>query len=220
VVSWGERAGQHRWSWRPGDAAAPGHLTLDGQAWAVPLPGRHNAANLVAAILGARALGLDDEQIRAGLRHGFRPSPHRAHLRSLAGRLVLDDAYNANPASMLAAAEMLMELAGGAATAVLGHMAELGPDSDQLHRQCGAALAQLGLDRLLVVGEAARPLAQGHAAAGGIVESCNDHDAAASRLADLCGPGDRILVKGSRSAAMERVIVALQERHGWTEDPR
>lgn len=220
VVSWGERAGLHRWSWRPGDATAPGHLALDGQVWAVPLPGRHNAANLVAAILGARALGLDDEQIRAGLRDGFRPSPHRAHLRSLAGRLVLDDAYNANPASMLAAAEMLTELAGGAAVAVLGHMAELGPDSDRLHRECGAALAQLGLDRLLVVGEAARPLAQGHAAAGGTAESCDDHATAASRLAERCRPGDRILIKGSRSAAMEQVIAALQARHGWTEDPR
>jgi len=218
VVSWGMSAGSHRWSWRPGDAAAPGLLSLDGQQWPVPLPGRHNAANLVAAILGARALGVGDDQIRAGLRDGFRPSPHRAHLRSLAGRLVLDDAYNANPAGMLAAATMLTELPGGAALAVLGHMAELGPESDRLHRECGAALAGLGLDRLLVVGEAARPLAEGHAAAGGAVESCVDHATAASRLADLCRPGDRVLVKGSRSAAMERVIAALQERHGWAED--
>jgi UDP-N-acetylmuramoyl-tripeptide--D-alanyl-D-alanine ligase len=218
VVSWGEHAGEHRWSWRPGDAAAPGHLTLDDESWPVPLPGRHNGANLVAAILGARALGLRDDQIRAGLQ-GFRPSPHRAHLRRLGGCLVLDDAYNANPASMVAAAGMLCDLAGGAAVAVLGHMAELGPDSDRLHRDCGAALARLTLDRLVAVGEGARPLADGHAAAGGTVDRCDDQRAAAALLAASCRPGDRILIKGSRSAAMELVIAALEQQHGWTEDP-
>ena len=68
-------------------------------SWPVPLPGEHNAANLAAAILAARAAGADDEAIARGLA-GFQGSPHRAVLLRIGGRLVLDDAYNANPGSM------------------------------------------------------------------------------------------------------------------------
>jgi UDP-N-acetylmuramoyl-tripeptide--D-alanyl-D-alanine ligase len=118
----------------------------------------------------------------------------------------------------VAAAGMLCDLAGGAAVAVLGRMAELGPDSDRLHRDCGAALATLPLDRLVAVGAGARPLAEGYVAAGGVVDHCDDQDAAAALLAAICRPGDRILIKGSRSAAMEHVITALEQQHGWTED--
>ncbi|MEZ4388455.1 MAG: UDP-N-acetylmuramoyl-tripeptide--D-alanyl-D-alanine ligase [Candidatus Krumholzibacteriia bacterium] len=217
VVSWGREAGDHRWTWRPGDGAAPGELQLDGEPWPVPLPGRHNGANLVAAILAARALGLDDGQIREGLR-GFRPSPHRAHVLRLGGRVVLDDSYNANPTGMLAAARMLCDLPGGAAVAVLGMMAELGPESDRLHRECGTALAHLDLALLVAVGAGIAPLAEGFAAAGGRVEACTDPDAAAAVLAAATVPGDRILVKGSRSAGMERVLAALADRQGWKEE--
>ncbi len=182
-----------------------------------PCRGGHNAANWCAAILAARALGLTDAQIAAGLQT-FRPSPHRAQLRRLGGRLVLDDAYNANPASMLAAAGMLCDLGGGEAVAVLGHMAELGPGSDALHRQCGAALADLGLACLLTVGEQAIALADGYRAAGGRAEALPDHAQAAERLEQTTRPGDRILIKGSRSATMERVIEFLEDRHAWLEE--
>lgn len=216
VVSWGVSQGDHRWSWRPGDRDAAGWLDLDGQTWPVPLPGRHNAANLTAAILAARAAGVADATIRLGLT-SFRPSPHRAHLRHLAGRLVLDDAYNANPAGMLAAARMLDALSGERAYAVLGTMAELGDRSDRLHRECGTALAALGLAGLVTVGELAEPLAAAHEAAGGPTVRCADHAAAAAWLAANTSTGDRILVKGSRSATMERVIDALVDDHGWQE---
>lgn len=217
VTSWGLTGGQHRWSWSPGDADAPGRLVLDGQAWSVPLPGRHNGANLVAAILGARALGLTDDQIRAGLT-GFAPSPHRAHVRRLGGRTLLDDAYNANPASMVAAVGMLCDLAGGESVAVLGHMAELGAASEALHRRCGRELASLPLGRLVTVGSQAAPLAEGYREVGGQVQSCGDPAEAATLLARATDPDDRILIKGSRSAAMERVIDCLIEDHGWREE--
>jgi len=217
VVSWGTDAGDHRWRWRPDPATRGGLLELDGQEWPVPLPGRHNAANLCAALLAARAAGATDAQLRAGLAT-FAASPHRGALRRLAGRAVLDDCYNANPDSLREAAGTVGELTGGTAWAVLGAMAELGPQSERLHAQSGADLAALGIDRLVAVGERARPLAEGFAAAGGIAEVVVDHDAAADLLAAVTRPGDRILVKGSRSATMERVLAALRERHGWTEE--
>ncbi len=219
VVSWGRETGDHRWNWLAGDAEAAGWLELDGVRWPVPLPGRHNAANLCAAILAARAAGLDDPLIRNGLA-AFRGSPHRADLRRLDGRRILDDSYNANPASMEAAVGMLLGLDGGVSWGVLGAMAELGADASALHRRCGERLQELGLDRLVAVGEGAEELAAGFAAAGGTAATCPDHAAAADLIADATRSGDRILVKGSRSSAMDRVLDELTERIGWTEDKR
>ncbi len=217
VVSFGEQAGDHRWRFAVGPDPRTGELILDGERWPVPLPGRHNAANLAAAILAGRAVGAADTQMRAGLA-GFAASPHRGLLLPLAGRRLLDDCYNANPDSLRSAARALAELAGGEAWAVLGAMAELGPESDRLHEAAGRELADLGIGRLVAVGEGARPLATGFAAAGGLAEVVGDHDAAADLLATLTRPGDRILLKGSRSATMERVLGALQERHHWTAE--
>jgi UDP-N-acetylmuramoyl-tripeptide--D-alanyl-D-alanine ligase len=215
VVSFGREGGDHRWSWRPGDGAPAGWLRLDGQDWPVPLPGAHNAANLAAAVLAARALGLADDVIRGGLR-GFRASPHRGAVLRLGGRVVLDDCYNANPISMATAAEALLSLAGGTAWAVVGGMGELGPESVELHRQTGRKLAASGIARLLAVGERSRPLAAGFDAAGGMAEYCATHAEAAQRLAARSAPGDRILVKGSRSAAMEGVLEELARI--WTSE--
>ncbi len=217
VVSWGRETGDHRWTWEAGGEQAAGWLVLDGERWPMPLPGSHNAANLCAAILAARAVGLDDETLAAGLR-SFRPSDHRGALRRLGGRLVLDDSYNANPESMQAAVRALLDLPGGDAIAVLGFMAELGPDSDDLHRACGASCAGLGLRRLLVVGERAAALHDGFRTAGGEATLVVDHAAAADILAASTGVGDRILIKGSRSASMESVLDELAARHDWQEE--
>ncbi len=216
IASWGREAGDHRWDWSPAAAGAGGVLHLDSQEWPVPLPGRHNGANLCAAILAARAAGLDDAQIRAGLRD-FQPSPHRAALRRLGGRLVVDDCYNANPEGMRSAGRMLCDLTGGAAWAVLGGMAELGDASHELHLAVGRDLAQLDIASLVAVGESAAPLADGFAAAGKPAHVCRDPREAAELLDARTRPGDRILVKGSRSTAMERVIDALIDACGWTE---
>lgn len=215
VVSWGQRAGDHRYQWRPRGGA--GQLELDGELWDVPLPGSHNGANLCAAVLAARAAGLGDAQIRAGLQT-FRPSPHRAALRRLSGRLVLDDCYNANPESLRRAGGMLCDLPGGALWAVLGAMAELGDESAALHKAAGRDLARLGIDHLVAVGEGAQLLADGFAASGGQAHVTSDHAAAAALLAAATRSGDRILIKGSRAAAMEQVLAELLEVRGWSED--
>jgi len=206
VVSWGRQTGDHRWS----HAAAAGDLILDGETWPVTLPGAHNAANLCAAILAGRALGVTDAQLRDGLAH-FTPSEHRSRLFTWNGRTILDDSYNANPGSLQAAAQALLDLpAAGRKLAVLGRMAELGPDSAGLHRESGAALARLGLDGLLAVGEGARELATGFGTdAGG--EALGSQEQAFLWLEQNTAEGDAILVKGSRSAGMDRVVRLMEE---------
>jgi len=209
LATHGETGGDSRWRWRP--APEPGHglLELEGRTWDVPLPGRHNGANLAAALLAARALGVADAVAAAGLAR-FAPSPHRGHLERIGGALVLDDCYNANPASMLSAAAALVSLPGdGPALAVLGVMAELGETSAQLHRQTGERLAATGLDELLAVGPGAEALAEGFAAAApGRARWVATKPEAARWLAARAVPGARVLVKGSRSAGMEDILAA------------
>jgi len=210
VISWGHEAGEHRWSWRAeGDA---GRLVLDGRELPVPLPGRHNAANLAAAVLAAERLAGKTLDVSAALAH-YAPSPQRGRCLARGGVTILDDTYNANPGSMRTAAEAAAGLPGdGRVIAVLGAMAELGPRSAELHETTGRALHGCGVDLLLAVGAAAAPLAAGFAAAGGEALRCDDHLDAARELAARVRAGDRVLFKGSRSAAMERTLDAFLAR--------
>ena len=204
VISWGRQSGDHRWAY---DGTA-GHLILDGEAWPVPLPGEHNAANLCAAILAGRALGLDDASLRAGLA-AFVASDHRSRLLEWGGRRILDDSYNANPGSVRAAARTIVTLHGtGRKLAVLGRMAELGPTADRLHRETGAALAELGIDDLLAVGDGAAALAAGFGTDARICATCAE---ALEWLRENTGAGDAILVKGSRSAGMDQLVRLMEE---------
>ncbi len=210
VVSLGQNSGDHRWASTAGSAGAA--LQLDQTTWTVPLPGQHNAVNLAVAILAARELGVTDQEIREGLT-GFSGSPHRGIRLEIGGRIVLDDAYNANPGSMLAAARAVVDLTGDSVTsrslAVFGHMAELGPEGPDIHRETGQRLAATGLDVLVAVGLEARPLSEGFDAAGGMTHYCPSIDEAAIWLASNSDPGDHILVKGSRSATMEKILPLL-----------
>lgn len=201
VLDWGVSPGPRRWSWEAHPAG--GRVGLDGRSWTLPLPGRHNGANLVAAVVAAEALVGEVLDIGAALMQ-FHGSPHRNRLLDAAGVAVLDDTYNANPESMVAAARVLADLPGeGRRLAVLGAMAELGPRAADLHRETGAALRALGLDALWAVGEAARPLAEGFGPGGRAVA---DIAAALAAVLPEVAPGDRLLVKGSRSAGMERFV--------------
>jgi UDP-N-acetylmuramoyl-tripeptide--D-alanyl-D-alanine ligase len=209
VISWGRAAGDHRWSWRADSVGGGGVVTLDGRELALPLPGEHNGANLVAAWLAARALtGREPEAANALA--GFVASPHRSRVIAAGGLWLLDDCYNANPASMLGAAAALAGLPGGGRRlAVLGAMAELGTGAAELHRDTGRRLRAAGLDALWAVGGAAAALADGFREAGGDAVLCADAAAAAAALASAVRPGDRVLFKGSRSAAVERALDAF-----------
>jgi len=214
VVTWGTATGDHRWRWSPGPDGTGGRLELDGETWPVPLPGRHNGANLVAAVLAVTAL-LGRRPDPAALA-GFAPSKHRSRVLRCGGVTVLDDCYNANPASLVAAAAALTALPGERALAVVGVLAELGPESDRLQRETGRRLRESGVDLVIAVGEAV-PVAEGFREAGGESRVVPDAAAAAAWLLPRLQPGDRVLVKGSRAAALESVVAAL-ERLGAPAD--
>jgi UDP-N-acetylmuramoyl-tripeptide--D-alanyl-D-alanine ligase len=120
------------------------------------------------------------------------------------GVTVVNDCYNANPMSMRAALDSLAEAPAERRIAVLGWMAELGPDAERFHREIGEHAAARGIDLLIPVGDsAARLYEEGF---GGAVEPAGTPEEAGRVLERIARPGDRILVKGSRSAGLERVL--------------
>jgi UDP-N-acetylmuramoyl-tripeptide--D-alanyl-D-alanine ligase len=142
-------------------------------------------------------------------------SPHRMQLRERAdGLIVIDDAYNANPDSMRAALEALARIGSGGRRvwAVLGPMRELGNESPALHARVGAAAAGLGVDEIVVVGNDARPIADGAADVagwGGRARIVNDVAAATAVLRAELRHDDAVLVKASNSERLWQVADAL-----------
>jgi UDP-N-acetylmuramoyl-tripeptide--D-alanyl-D-alanine ligase len=175
----------------------------------LPVPGRHMAANAALAAAAGWVHGISPDAIAHGLA-SLELTAGRVQLRSAAGLQFLDDSYNANPDSMKAALETLRSLAcRGRRIAVLGRMGELGPHSAQGHRETGAAACTSGVDFLFLVesGDVSR-MAEGFLAAGGQSARLRvfpDHATCAEALRSTAGPDDLILLKGSRSAGMERI---------------
>ena len=168
----------------------------------VPFTARHQARNTLAALAAYRALGLPLERVGEGARE-IAFSAWRGEERELpGGGVLINDAYNANPVSMRAALEHLVERAGARRTiAVLGEMAELGPEAPEFHREVGTAARELGVDVVVAVGG-------GLARAYGGTHVATVEDAVAL-MRNLLEPGDVVLVKASRAAALERLAEAL-----------
>lgn len=185
----------------------------------LPVAGAHHVANALAALAVAGQLGVDPTRSAAALSRA-RISAWRSHVERVNGVAVLNDAYNANPASTAAALETLAALrqrTGGRAWAVLGVMAELGAASRQAHRRVGRHCAELGVDGLVLVGEQAAVMAEGARAAGLAADRCWQVADADQALAELCHrvrPGDAVLVKASRIAGLEKVAAGLREAAG------
>lgn len=183
-------------------------------AYSVPLLGRHNAMNAAAAVSVARRMGIDEDDIRAGLAAGT-PAEMRLQRMSAGGIDFINDAYNANPDSMLAALDVLVEAGAGNTRriAVLGDMLEQGAGGPDVHREIGLAVARkTAIDLAVLVGPlmgfAAERLAK-HWPASKVVMIPTLDDLAAAQIAALCAPGDCVLLKGSRGMALERVLKAL-----------
>jgi UDP-N-acetylmuramoyl-tripeptide--D-alanyl-D-alanine ligase len=175
--------------------------------------GRHNALNAAAAAATAWALGQGPEEAAAGLEE-FRPVKGRLGVaRSFWGWTVLDDTYNANPASLAAGLGALDDLAAGRRRVlILGDMRELGPEAESLHRRAGRLAAESGCALVLAVGRRAPAVAAGAREAGLGPEAALAFEAWEElvwRARELLGEEDVVLVKGSRSARMERVAAAL-----------
>ncbi len=171
--------------------------------------GKHNIYNaLGAAALGAY-MGVDLDMIRQGL-EDFKPVSMRSQLSELKGFRILNDAYNANPASMRSALEALAGLgSSGQRIAVLGDMLELGGPGEVAHRELGREVARAGIQYLITMGSLAEQIAQGALSAGiddaRVIHSQGPEDAAEAVLR-VARPGDYILIKGSRKMKMERIL--------------
>jgi len=189
------------------EPAADGcRFEMNGRLWAdLPLPGRHNALNALAAMAVAQRFGMAAEEAAAALAD-LPAGPMRLERIECGAVTVFNDAYNANPASLLAAAAVLAETPAARRVLVVGDMKELGERAEALHEDTGRRVAARGLDLLVAVGPLGRYIARG-AAAEGMETVCFDtvEDASAG-LGGLLKPGDVVLLKGSRSMRMERLV--------------
>ena len=165
----------------------------------LPYAEPHNLLNTLAAVAAATALGA-----RPAGRVDVTFSSLRGEIVELPGGVtVVNDCYNANPMSMRAALQHLAESPAERRLAVLGTMAELGADSRRFHREIGEEAAALGIDVLVTVGEVAAAYGD---AFNGETYAVSTPEEAGALLEELAVPGDRVLVKGSRSAGLERVV--------------
>ena len=179
----------------------------------LPVPGIHMVQNAMLAVAAGRLFGLSLEECAVGL--ASTPlTKARLQIKEIGGIDFIDDSYNANPDSMKAALRTLVELdTEGRRIAVLGEMGELGAESEAGHREVGEAAAALHVDELIAVGANGATIARAAEKAGlknsAAVESAGE---AAARLGKSAAPGDLILIKGSRSARMERVLEEFQKQ--------
>jgi UDP-N-acetylmuramoyl-tripeptide--D-alanyl-D-alanine ligase len=171
----------------------------------LPLLGRQNVANALAAAAAAQAVGASTEDIVAGL---ARAAPVRGRLRAVAGRngaTIIDDSYNANPGSVHAALDHLAGLSGRRIL-VFGNMVELGPAAPALHQEIGE-YARGRIDLLFAIGDLASEAA---AAFGMDGRRVADIEAARAALDPLLGQGVTVLVKGSRVMGLDRLVKTLE----------
>ncbi|HKA13950.1 MAG TPA: UDP-N-acetylmuramoyl-tripeptide--D-alanyl-D-alanine ligase [Myxococcota bacterium] len=184
--------------------------------------GETTVPNALAAAAAALASGVPLSDVAAGLR-AYRPVAGRLSPIALAGGgLLIDDTYNANPQSMEVALRTLARGdAGGHRIAVLGDMGELGEYGAEAHSDAGALAAQLGIDRLFAVGAHAGEVVSAARAAGmdaSALFAGREWEETAQRVLDALSPGDRVLVKGSRSMRMERIVAHLRRGAGAEGD--
>jgi UDP-N-acetylmuramoyl-tripeptide--D-alanyl-D-alanine ligase len=210
-----------------------GRLSFDGQElevsgdirgrrmvrekFSLPLPGKHNAANLLAAIAAAAVAGMIPDEMRSGLAD-FVPGFGRSRIEQLAsGVLVICDYYNASPSSVSAALDLLRERSTvkgrrGKKYACLGDMLELGKEEESMHRRLADKLAAAGVDKVLLFGERMKWLADElkRRKFESDVEHFDSHLLMSDHLRENLRPDDYVLIKGSRGMAMERVWESLQ----------
>jgi UDP-N-acetylmuramoyl-tripeptide--D-alanyl-D-alanine ligase len=180
------------------------------QVW-LPVHGEHMVINACQAAAVGLEVGLTLEECAAGLAKTTIPG-NRLKIQNLGPVLVINDAYNANPDSMVAALKTATQLmVKGRRVAALGRMGELGKESESAHRRVGRAVAEFEFDYLITVGEEARLMAEAASSAGlKSAERAETHEQAVEALLDYLEPGDLLLVKGSLSSAMDRVVRGLE----------
>ncbi|MBI5442894.1 MAG: UDP-N-acetylmuramoyl-tripeptide--D-alanyl-D-alanine ligase [Deltaproteobacteria bacterium] len=212
-----------RFGWEPGAELRGEGLELhgnDGSSFRLgsveldlPLPGRHNAENALAALAAVRACGFSAERAPEALA-SLRPSPLRGEVRAgVHGARLYVDCYNANPRAMEAALETVATLAGSSRrVAVLGEMKELGELCREGHARVGRVAARLGYDELHLLGESCRWVGEAAVEAGlapGKARVYGGKEELSEALPGRLGPGDWVLIKGSRAMGLEAVAERL-----------
>jgi len=201
-----------------GTGGASGILEVGGRLLPVQLKllGRHNLLNAAAALAVCRAFDLEPEPCLLAMGRVL-PAPHRLAVQRLLGLTVIDDCYNANPGSMVAALDTLEALAAEAIgharkIAILGEMRELGAESLRLHQQVGRHAGRIGLELLITVGREAEALGEEARRTGGVKRWVHQEEAGevAELLLERSRPGDLVLLKGSRRVGLERVLDGLR----------
>jgi len=198
------------------DAGGRPRFQLHARRWKNPIdvalavPGRHNALNALAAAAVGIVFRVPGREIRRSL-ESFRGAHGRMEMVTSGGVTIMDDTYNANPDSTMAALETLAATASeGKRIAVLADMRELGETGPLEHTQIGEAVTRLGIGYLLTYGPLAKHISD--AARCSFVAHYDQQNVLAEYLAELVSPGDTVLVKGSRAMHMNDVVTFLIER--------
>ncbi len=173
---------------------------------ALPVLGVAMVSNALLSAAAAWVVGAKLPQIAKGLA-GVQPVKGRLFIHALEQIRLIDDSYNANPKSVRAAIDVLSSF-GGRRVLVLGDMAELGPDSQDMHRDVGAYAAKAGIERVITCGKHSRFAAE---AFGVNATHYSDRDVLIEGIDEQLSPGDTILVKGSRSAGMDVVVQVVAD---------
>ena len=172
----------------------------------IPMLGRHNVSNALAAIAAGLEVGLSLEEIQRGI-STLTTTKMRFEVIRRDGLAIINDAYNASPASMRVAIKTTSEIYDGRKIAVLGDMLELGDISEQIHREIGAELVENKFDVLITLGKLGKFIAAGARDAGlENVYTFDTHEAAAKKIVELVRNGDTILFKASHVMHMEKII--------------
>ncbi|MBI3723080.1 UDP-N-acetylmuramoyl-tripeptide--D-alanyl-D-alanine ligase [bacterium] len=214
-----------------GDALTPGSIVLvktaplkgalagwtrrTPQQMVVPVPGHHNARNALIALACCEALGVNPARAAEALAT-FRAPEGRWNVETIAGVTLIDDTYNANPASVTAALETFASIGDPRGRiVVLGGMLELGAHAAEHHRAVGRWVARIGVEKLVTVGDEARWIAEG-AVRGGLASGRVRHAGTASEvdpaLRPSLRPGAAILFKGSRRCGLDEAVRAIRGR--------
>ncbi|MCG8522046.1 MAG: UDP-N-acetylmuramoyl-tripeptide--D-alanyl-D-alanine ligase [Pseudomonadales bacterium] len=172
------------------------------------LPGEHSITNALLALAACRELGATDQQVQSGLMQVQAVKGRLQVLKPAPDLTLIDDSYNANPASMKAALDVLASCPAPR-VAVLGAMAELGDEAHELHRQVGEHARARGIEKLMVVGAGGNGYGTGF---GDETEFFPSHEQAVSAIVADRNGAMTVLVKGSRSSAMDRVVEGIQKK--------
>ena len=177
--------------------------------YSIPLAGRHNVSNALAALAAGFVLGYTPQEMQTGLQR-LTVTKMRYEVHEVGAWTFINDAYNASPSSMAAAVETTANLYEGRKIAVLGDMLELGDAAEEAHRRIGRRVAELGFAALVTYGPQSRWIHAAAEAAGcPVCRHAETHEAAAEHLRALLRDGDTVLFKGSRGMKMEAVIALL-----------